>query len=66
MIFCKFERTEIGTINKIMIQEVIVYILLIFASYYIGSRLYGSIKKKQACGKCVLMEAAKKTAKSTN
>jgi hypothetical protein len=48
-----------------MIQEVIVYILLILACYYIGKRIYKSIKKKEACGKCILMEAAKKTAKST-
>ncbi len=66
MIFCKFERTEIGTINKIMIQEVIVYILLILACYYIGKRIYKSIKKKEACGKCILMEAAKKSSTTTS
>lgn len=42
-----------------MIQEFIIYILLAGASSYIAYRIYGSIKKKQACDKCVLMEAAK-------
>ncbi|MGZ4034790.1 MAG: FeoB-associated Cys-rich membrane protein [Bacteroidia bacterium] len=43
-----------------MIQEFIVYILLAFASAYVVYRVYKSIKKKQACDKCGLMEAAKK------
>lgn len=66
MIFCKFDCSLVALINKIMLQEVIIYILLILASYYIGSRFYRSIKKKQACGKCILMEEAKKTVKSTS
>ena len=44
-----------------MIQEIVVYGLLILALAYVGYRLYSSIKKKQACGKCALMEAAQKT-----
>jgi len=44
-----------------MIEQLIIYILLGFAGAYVGYRLYNSIKKKQACGKCVLMEQAKKT-----
>ncbi len=43
-----------------MTQEVLVYILLALASAYVGYRVYKSVKKKQACGKCVLMEAAQK------
>ncbi len=43
-----------------MIQEIAAYILLAIASTYVGFRVYGSIKKKQACGKCVLMQEAKK------
>jgi hypothetical protein len=43
-----------------MTQEIIIYILLAFASAYVLYRVYGSIKKKQACDKCGLMEAAKK------
>ncbi|CAN5477533.1 hypothetical protein BH10BAC1_BH10BAC1_01370 [soil metagenome] len=43
-----------------MIQELIIYILLASALAYVGYRIYGSIKKKQACGKCVLMDEAKK------
>ncbi len=43
-----------------MIQETIVYILLAAAAAYVGYRIYGSVKKKQACGKCVLMDEAKK------
>jgi hypothetical protein len=45
-----------------MIQQIIVYGLLVLALIYVGYRLYGSIKKKQACGKCALMEAAQKNA----
>ncbi|MBL0328871.1 MAG: hypothetical protein IPP64_05500 [Bacteroidetes bacterium] len=43
-----------------MIQQLIIYILLALATSYVGYRIYGSIRKKQACGKCVLMEEAKK------
>ncbi|MCX6295971.1 MAG: FeoB-associated Cys-rich membrane protein [Bacteroidetes bacterium] len=43
-----------------MIQQIFVYILLALASTYVGYRIYKSIKKKQACGKCALMEAAQK------
>lgn len=49
-----------------MIQEIIVYILLVIATTYVGYRIYGSIKKKQACDKCVLMDAAKKMDKINN
>lgn len=43
-----------------MIQQLIIYILLALATTYVGYRFYSSIKKKQACDKCGLMEAAKK------
>lgn len=43
-----------------MIQELIIYILLALATTYVGYRIYSSIKKKQACGKCVLIDEAKK------
>lgn len=42
-----------------MIQQVIVYLILILAIAYVGYRFYLSIKKKQACEKCELMKAAK-------
>jgi hypothetical protein len=43
-----------------MIQEIIVYTLLAGACTYVGYRFYAALKKKQACDKCALMEAAKK------
>ncbi len=43
-----------------MIQELAVYILLTIAFAYVGYRIYGSIKKKQACDKCALMDAVNK------
>jgi len=42
-----------------MFQEIAVYLLLSLAVAYVGYRIYSSIKKKQACDKCGLMEAAK-------
>lgn len=44
-----------------MIQQIAIYIVLALALAYVFSRIYNSIKKKQACGKCALMEAAKKS-----
>lgn len=44
-----------------MIQQIAIYIVLAFALAYVFSRIYKSIKKKQACGKCVLMDEAKKS-----
>lgn len=44
-----------------MFQQIVIYIVLALAFFYVAYRIYGSIKKKQACGKCVLMEAAKKS-----
>jgi len=44
-----------------MIQEIAVYILVLLALCYVGYRFYASIKKKQACDKCELMKAVKKT-----
>lgn len=43
-----------------MVQDLAIYILLAIASAYMVYRIYGSIKKKRACDKCALMEAAKK------
>jgi hypothetical protein len=42
-----------------MIQQAVIYLILSGAVAYTGFRLYSSLKKKQACGKCVLMKAAK-------
>ncbi len=42
-----------------MFQEIVVYILLASSLSYIVYRIYVSIKKKHACEKCGLMEAAK-------
>jgi hypothetical protein len=46
-----------------MLQSIIVYILLTGACSYVGYRFYAALKKKQACGKCALMEAAQKAQK---
>jgi hypothetical protein len=42
-----------------MFQQSIVYVLLSGAIIYVSIRFYSSIKKKEACGKCELMKAAK-------
>jgi hypothetical protein len=42
-----------------MIQLAITYLILSGALTYVGYRLYSSLKKSQACGKCELMKAAK-------
>ena len=47
-----------------MIQQVIIYVLVALAVAYVGHRIYSSLKKKQACDKCGLMEAAKKAQKN--
>ena len=49
-----------------MTQEVLMYIILILALAYISYRIFGSIKKKQACDKCGLMEAAKSAQKKSS
>jgi hypothetical protein len=43
-----------------MIQEIITYTLLVLACVYLFYRMYTSLKKKNACGSCALMKAAKK------
>jgi F0F1-type ATP synthase gamma subunit len=47
-----------------MLQQTIIYILLALATTYVGYRIYSSIKKKSACDKCGLMDAAKKAQKN--
>jgi len=47
-----------------MIQQILIYVLVALATAYVGYRIYGSIKKKHACDKCGLMEAAKKAQKN--
>ncbi len=47
-----------------MAQEITSYIILFIAFFYIGKRIYSSIRKKDACSKCALMDAAKKNKKS--
>jgi hypothetical protein len=42
-----------------MVQQIITYIILLLACIYVGVRFYSTIKKKEACGKCGLMQAAK-------
>jgi uncharacterized membrane protein len=51
-----------------MLQQLIVYALLISAFAYVGYRIYLSVKKQQACSKCALMDVAqhKKTVSKTN
>jgi hypothetical protein len=48
-----------------MTQEIITYIILVLACVYVIYRAYGSLKKKQACGNCELMKAAKAPKKAT-
>jgi hypothetical protein len=47
-----------------MIQQIIIYFILAGSVSYVGCRIYSSIKKKHACDKCALMDAAKKAQKS--
>jgi hypothetical protein len=47
-----------------MIEDIIIYILETASLAYVIYRVYSSIKKKQACDKCGLMEAAKKAQKN--
>jgi hypothetical protein len=42
-----------------MLQQSITYLILSGAVAYVVYRMYSAVKKKQACGKCVLMKAAK-------
>lgn len=51
-----------------MLQQLIVYTLLIVACAYVFYRIYLSVKKQQACGKCALMDVAqhKKIVSKTN
>ena len=44
-----------------MTQSIIVYLILAASVSYLGYRIYSSIKKKHACDKCALMDAAKYT-----
>ena len=46
-----------------MFQEILIYVILAGALAYVGYRIYDSVKKKHACDKCGLMEAAKKAQK---
>ena len=41
-----------------MLQQLIIYIILALACFYVGYRFYRSVRKKQACDKCGLMQAA--------
>jgi hypothetical protein len=49
-----------------MIQQLITYIILAIACVYVIHRAYKSLKKKEACGKCELMKAAKTPKKATS
>lgn len=44
-----------------MIQEIITYILLVLACAYLSYIIYKSLKKKNACGSCAIMNAAKES-----
>ncbi|MEI6487988.1 MAG: hypothetical protein WCP52_03450 [Bacteroidota bacterium] len=46
-----------------MIQEIIMYVILAIATAYVVFRIYQSVKKKSACEKCALMDAAKEAKK---
>lgn len=59
IVFRKFVFTN----YKKMSQEIATYVLLLLATIYVGRRIYNSIKKKNACDKCALMDATKIPAK---
>jgi len=42
-----------------MLQQAVIYILLFSAVSYVAYRFYSVLKKKEACDKCGLMQAAK-------
>lgn len=42
-----------------MIQQIIIYILLLLACVYIVYIIYRSLRKESACGSCAIMKAAK-------
>ncbi|MEO6903037.1 MAG: FeoB-associated Cys-rich membrane protein [Bacteroidia bacterium] len=44
-----------------MIQQIIIYILLVLACVYIFYIIYRSLKKESACGSCSIMKAAKES-----
>jgi hypothetical protein len=48
-----------------MTQELITYIILALACVYVIYRAYKSLKRKEACGNCELMKAAR-TKKATS
>jgi len=43
-----------------MLQSIITLLLVVISAGYVSYRLYSSVKKKKACDKCALMDAAKK------
>jgi hypothetical protein len=49
-----------------MTQQFITYIILALACGYVIYRAYKSLKKKEACGNCELMKAAKVPKKTTS
>lgn len=49
-----------------MTQQFITYIILALACVYVFYRAYKTLKKKEACGKCELMKAAKTSKNATN
>lgn len=49
-----------------MLQQIAIYILLALASLYVIYRGYSNLKKKKACDKCELMNAAKLPKPPTN
>lgn len=42
-----------------MFEQIIIYGILVLAFIYVAYRIYGSVKKKQACSKCALMKTEK-------
>lgn len=42
-----------------MLQQIIIYSLVLLASLYVIYRGYMNLKKKKACDKCELMKTAK-------
>jgi hypothetical protein len=49
-----------------MLQQAATYILLFSAISYVVYRFYSMIKKKEACDKCGLMQAAKDAKKQNS
>jgi len=42
-----------------MVQQIITYVLVVLATFYVVNRSYETLRKQKACGKCELMKLTK-------